>query len=82
MRIWYLLTMARHSIPKVVVPLHGRVRPTRNRGAGMLLFAAAATLLGLSFLAAISPKLMLLGAGVTFVVLLGRFVWLVGREMQ
>lgn len=74
--------MARHSILRAVVPLHGRVRPTRNRSVGMLLIAAAATLLGLSLLAAISPKLMLIAAGATFAILLVRFVWLVGRELQ
>lgn len=48
----------------------------------MVIATAVVTLIALSITAAISPKLMAIGAALLFAFLLVRFVWLVGRELH
>ena len=64
------------------VPSNSVVKQTRNRGFSMLVIAMLATLLALAVVGAFSPTAMLVAAGVLFVLLSVRLVWLVRRELQ
>ena len=65
-----------------VVPRDGTVEENRKTSLGAMALSACLTLVGLSIIAAFSPKGMIIAAGCAFALLLTRFAWLVWREMK